>query len=183
MGQCSRPAPCGGFMSTDVTRDFAFGLPKGRAAPAPGRHPRADLKRLARKNGVNIGQSTVEESGRRAGSATSLSGGLLPPAMDVLQRTTSTTWPPLTSSRAQPNVVVARRVLLRPAGPAPRAASLSRRSSTAIAAPSSGPRPVYPPTLSLCFLRYECRVRARDPQAANTHKGHVHRRGPGLRRA
>ena len=51
-------------MSTDVTRDFAFGLPKaelhlhlhleGTLEP--------DLKlALARKNGVDIGQSTVEE--------------------------------------------------------------------------------------------------------------------------
>ena len=49
-------------MSTDVTRDFAFGLPKAELHLHLEGTLEPDLKlALARKNGVDIGQSTVEE--------------------------------------------------------------------------------------------------------------------------
>ena len=49
-------------MSTDVTRDFAFGLPKAELHLHLEGTLEPDLKlSLARKNGVDIGQSTVEE--------------------------------------------------------------------------------------------------------------------------
>ncbi len=49
-------------MSTDVTCDFAFGLPKAELHLHLEGILEPDLKlALARKNGVDIGQSTVEE--------------------------------------------------------------------------------------------------------------------------
>ena len=49
-------------MSADVTRDFAFGLPKAELHLHLEGTLEPDLKlALARKNGVDIGQSTVEE--------------------------------------------------------------------------------------------------------------------------
>ena len=49
-------------MSADLTRDFAFGLPKAELHLHLEGTLEPDLKlALARKNGVDIGQSTVEE--------------------------------------------------------------------------------------------------------------------------
>ena len=49
-------------MSADVTRDFAFGLPKAELHLHLEGALEPDLKlALVRKNGVDIGQSTVEE--------------------------------------------------------------------------------------------------------------------------
>ena len=74
-------------MSTDVTRDFAFGLPKAELHLHLEGTLEPDLKlALARKNGVDIGQSTVEEV-RATYQFNDLTSFLAVyyPAMDVLQ--------------------------------------------------------------------------------------------------
>ncbi len=74
-------------MSTDVTRDFAFGLPKAELHLHLEGTLEPDLKlALARKNGVDIGQSTVEEvqATYRFNDLTSFLA-VYYPAMDVLQ--------------------------------------------------------------------------------------------------
>mgnify|MGYP002742552391 CR=1 FL=1 len=74
-------------MSTDVTRDFAFGLPKAELHLHLEGTLEPDLKlALARKNGVDIGQSTVEEvrSTYQFNDLTSFLA-VYYPAMDVLQ--------------------------------------------------------------------------------------------------
>ena len=83
----TRPVICGGHMSTDVTRDFAFGLPKAELHLHLEGTLEPDLKlALARKNGVDIGQSTVEEV-RATYQFNDLTSFLAVyyPAMDVLQ--------------------------------------------------------------------------------------------------
>ena len=74
-------------MSADVTRDFAFGLPKAELHLHLEGTLEPDLKlALARKNGVDIGQSTVEEvqATYRFNDLTSFLA-VYYPAMDVLQ--------------------------------------------------------------------------------------------------
>ena len=74
-------------MSTDVTRDFAFGLPKAELHLHLEGTLEPDLKlALARKNGVDIGQSTVEEvqATYQFNDLTSFLA-VYYPAMDVLQ--------------------------------------------------------------------------------------------------
>lgn len=74
-------------MSTDVTRDFAFGLPKAELHPHLEGTLEPDLKlALDRKNGVDIGQSTVEEvqATYQFNDLTSFLA-VYYPAMDVLQ--------------------------------------------------------------------------------------------------
>ncbi len=74
-------------MSTDVTRDFAFGLPKAELHLHLEGTLEPDLKlALARKNGVDIGQSTVKEvqATYQFNDLTSFLA-VYYPAMDVLQ--------------------------------------------------------------------------------------------------
>ena len=74
-------------MSTDVTRDFAFGLPKAELHLHLEGTLEPDLKlALARKNGIDIGQSTVEEvqATYQFNDLTSFLA-VYYPAMDVLQ--------------------------------------------------------------------------------------------------